>query len=43
MSQIGFDDGTRKLGLETETAENIKVSLVAPEDILSPETFDARG
>ncbi len=35
VSQTGFDDSARKLKFEVETAENIKVDLITPDQMLS--------
>jgi len=34
VSQAGFDDGARKRKFEIETAENIEVQLITPEEML---------
>lgn len=34
VSQVGFDDGARKLKFAIETAEKIKIQLVTPSDML---------
>lgn len=34
VSQVGFDDGARKLKFEIETAEKVEVQLITPSDML---------